>query len=206
MRFVAWVALFAPAAALSAQDWEAGASAGIGLVRGVFVSSARAGFSNAPAFGAYLGQEVSRHVGGEVSYTFRPGDLRLNAGGSKVTFGGQSHLVHYDLLIYSAPTGAAIRPFLSGGGGVRLTRGTGQESAYQPLMEYALLTRTWQVQPLVNLGAGFKVRVSNRLHLRVEVRDFVSPFPSRVIAPAPGLKPGGWLHDIVPLAGLSCSF
>ena len=210
MRPRIWIALLITAAAGFAQSWEAGAAAGSGFNPSSAVTgsagNADAGLAAAPAFGLYLGQDVSARFGGEIRYTFRPGDLRLRSAGTKVTFGGQSHLVHYDLLVYTAPPRSLIRPFLAAGAGARLTRGTGRESSYQPLMQHALLTRTRQVQPVVSLGAGFKMTFGKKLLFRAEFRDYVSPFPTQVIAPAGGAKIDGWLHDIVPLIGLGWTF
>ena len=210
MAFRILIALLVSAAAVFAQGWEAGAAAGSGVALSSTVTgtagSAAAGLTTSPSFGVYVGQDVSRRLGGEIRYTFRPGDLRLRSGGTTVTFGGQSHLVHYDLLVYGAPKSGSIRPFVAIGGGVRLTRGTGREAPYQPLMEHALLTRTPQVQPVASLGAGFKMTVGRKMIFRAEFRDYVSPFPTKVIAPAGGAKIDGWLHDIVPLIGLGWIF
>ncbi len=206
VSFVHGAVLLAAAAVCAAQNWEAGGAAGAGIARGVAISSVTAGPANSPSFAVYLGQDISGRLGGELRYLFRPGDLRLASAGSKAAFGGQSHLVHYDLLLYAAPRGARLRPYLAGGAGARITRGTGEEAAYQPLMEYALLTRTRQVQPLVSLGAGLKLKTAGRVVFRAEVRDYASPFPSQVIAPAPGRKAEGWLHDIVPLGGVGWTF
>jgi len=38
------------------------------------------------------------------------------------------------------------------------------------------------------------------------VRDYITPFPNKVIAPAPGAKVGGWLQDFVPMFGVSWTF
>jgi hypothetical protein len=168
--------------------------------------SATTGLAAVPAFGAYLGQDMHDRIGGRIGYLFRPADLKLSSGNTKVRFGGQSHLVHYDLVIYGKASGVSIRPYLAGGAGVRLTRGTGQESVYQPLWQYAILTKVRQAQPVVALGGGIKVKLSERYALRVEVRDYASPFPREVIAPGPGAKISGWLHDIVPLVSIGRVF
>jgi len=210
MRPRIWIAFLMTAAAALAQSWEVGAAAGFGFNRASTITgpagNADAGLAAAPAFGFYLGQDVSAHWGGEIRYTFRPGDLRVRSEGTEVTFGGQSHLVHYDLLVHGTSPRSRVRPFLAAGAGARLTRGTGRESSYQHLMEHALLTRTRQVQPVASLGAGIKVKLGKKLLLRAEFRDYVSPFPTQVIAPAGGAKIDGWLHDIVPLVGVGWMF
>ena len=198
------------AAACLAQTWEAGGAAGAGFAPGLAASNAAGhattGLANGPAFGAYVGQNMYKRLGGEIRYTFRSGGLHLSAGGTKVAFGGQSHLIEYDVLFYGAPPGSERRPFLVVGAGARITRGTGPEVLYQPLWEYALLTKTRQAQPVVCLGGGFKWKLSERLLLRAEVRDYLSPSPRQVIEPVGETKIRGWLNDIVPLAGISYAF
>jgi hypothetical protein len=210
MRLAIPVLMICTAAVCLAQTWEAGGAAGAAFAPGVTASSpaghATAGLKTSPAFGVYVGQDISDHIGGEIRYTFRPGDLKLSSGSTEVTFGGQSHLVHYDLLIYAGRRGSRLRGFLIGGAGVRVTLGTGQESAYQPLWQYALLTKGSQAQPVASLGGGFKVKLSRNFVLRAEVRDYASPFPKEVITPAAGATISGWLHDIVPMVGFGCVF
>jgi hypothetical protein len=194
------------ASAAFSQNWQAGVAAGGGFARSLPVAGAKADLTRAPVFGAFLGQDVSRYLGGEIRYTLRTGDLRLRAGSTKAVFRGQSHLVHYDVLVHATPPASPVRPFLAAGAGVRVTRGTGAESAYQPLMEYALLTRTRQVQPVISFGGGVKIRAGRRMVVRVELRDYASPFPGEVIAPAPGVHAGNWLHDVTPMIGLGGTF
>ncbi len=189
-----------------AQSWQAGVSAGGGWARSIAVSDSRADLTPAPAFGVFLAQDTGRRLGGEIRYTLRTGDLRLRAGQTTARFRGESHMVHYDVLIHATPRGGKARPFVAAGGGVRVTRGTGVESAYQPLMETALLTRTRQVQPVVSLGGGVKIDAGRRTVIRLEVRDYASPFPDQVIAPAPGIRASNWLHDVTPLIGMGLTF
>jgi hypothetical protein len=90
---------------------------------------------------------------------------------------------------------------------VKVFQGTGVEAAYQPLMQYAYLTKMRQLEPLASFGAGVKYSIAKRVMLRAEVRDYISPFPSQVIAPAMNATFGhGFLHDFVPMVGLSCAF
>lgn len=44
------------------------------------------------------------------------------------------------------------------------------------------------------------------LLLRLEFRDYITPFPSDVVAPAPGARIKGWLQDFVPTVGISVRF
>jgi len=53
---------------------------------------------------------------------------------------------------------------------------------------------------------SFKYAIRPRVLLRIEVRDYFSRFPTRVIAPAPGSHLAGWLHDVVPMVGITFVF
>jgi hypothetical protein len=50
------------------------------------------------------------------------------------------------------------------------------------------------------------VPLGQHAFLRTEFRDYVTPFPKKVITPATGAKVSGWLHDIVPMVGIGFSF
>jgi hypothetical protein len=202
-------ALLVLAAACAAQNWEVGGLAGYGAFKNVGLSSpvgsASTGFKPGAGFGAVVGQNLYPRISGEMRYTYAMSDLKLSAAGQEVTFAGRSHIIHYDLLFHGAKRGAPVRPFVAAGGGLRLYRGTGAEAAYQPLNNYAILTRTQEVKPLVSVGAGVKWTVAPRVIMRVEFRDYMTPFPKQVIAPVRG-DISGWIHDFVPLAGITFSF
>ena len=114
--------------------------------------------------------------------------------------------MHYDFLLHFAPSEAHIRPFVAAGAGVKVYSGTGKEQAFQPLSNIGLLTRTNQLEPLVSVGAGLKVSLAKAMLLRLEVHDYLTPFPKNVIAPAQGAKISGWLSDFVVSGGLSFLF
>lgn len=203
-------AVLAMAPVVTAQTWEAGGAAAAGFYNHQAVSSAagraEAGLGRGPVVSGFFAHNLYRNVGAEIRYTFQPNDLELSSGGKRVTFRGLSHAVHYDCVVYVRPRESLLRPFLAGGAGFKQYRGTGRESAWQPLGNFALLTRTQEWQPLVSVGAGLKFVLGPGLAARVEFRDYLTPFPRTVIAPAPGARVGGWLHAIVPLAGFSFSF
>lgn len=184
--------------------------AGGGFTNGVTVSngigSATTGFANGLATGAILGQNLYSRFGGELHYTVDFSDLRISGSGQSATFKGQTHSVHYDILVYGRPRGARLRPFAIAGGGMRDFRGVGTESPYQPLSNFALLTKTGQWTPVVTFGGGIKYTIAPRVLLRVEVQDYFSRFPTQVIAPAPGAHLSGWLNDLVPMAGITFVF
>jgi hypothetical protein len=133
-------------------------------------------------------------------------NLKLASGGTSTTFSGQSHAFYYDVLIRTARRESRAQVFGAVGGGMKIFRGTGREQAFQPLSEFAYLTKTQQVQPMVSAGGGVKFKLSPHVSMRVEVRDFITPFPKEVITPAPGAKIGRMLHNIVPMFGISYDY
>lgn len=202
--------LLASGPAAFAQKWEVGVAGGGNFYTTQAVKSAianaDAGFSNGFVASAWLGNNTASTISGELRYDYERNDLKLNSGGTNVTFGGQSNAIHYDLVMHFAPSESHIRPFVSAGAGVKVFSGIGKEQDFQPLSNIALLTKTSQVEALVSVGGGVKVAISPAVQLRLEAHDFLSPFPKNVIAPAPGATIGGWLQDFVVMAGLSFSF
>lgn len=193
-----------------AQQWEVGGAGGIGIYKNATIQgtggSADAGFKTGPTVGAFATQNLYNHLSGEFRYMFQFSDLKVSSGGTEVTFGGQSHAVHYDVLFLAGDREAAVRPYAAAGAGIKLFRGTGEQHAVQDLIQYAALTHTQQVEPLVTFGGGVKIRVGRRTFLYAEGRDYLTPFPTKVVAPVPPSKLGGWLHDFVPMLGLSIGF
>jgi hypothetical protein len=92
------------------------------------------------------------------------------------------------------------------GAGLRIFRGTGTEEAYQPLYQFGYLTKTQQLKPMASVGAGVRFTLAHHFYLRTEFRDFITPFPTQVIAPAPGAKFGSILQDFVPMVAFSYEF
>ncbi len=196
--------------ALYAQRWELGAGAA-----GTFYTSrsvtagslkASAGFNSGWGASAWLGNDISNWVGGEIRYMYQENDLKLQEGGTTYNFGGRSNTIHYDFLLYGAPRGKKVRPFVAFGAGMRGYSGTGREIPVQPLSRFAFLTRTSEWVPLVSLGAGIKFIPNKRMAFRAEFRDYLTPVPSQVIAPAPGAKLSGWYNNFVALFGVSVLF
>ena len=194
----------------AAQQWEIGGALGYGIYTHQTVersnAQAKAGFRHGLAFGIVGGQDLYRYVGGELRYTYRDSDPKLSSNGTDVRFAGEAHAIHYDFLINAAPKGSRIRPFLATGLGIKVFRGTGLETAFQPLNNLAVYTRVREVKPLISLGAGIRIAVSRHLTMRLDVRDYITPFPAQVIAPVPGARLTGWLHDFVPMVGVGVVF
>jgi len=193
-----------------AQKWEFGGVGGGGFISNVNVTapsgSATAGFQPGLAAGAFLSENLYSHLSGEIRYEYRQNDLYLQSGGTKVTFSGNAHMLHYDLLYHTNRKGARAQAFVAAGAGLKIFRGTGAPQAFQPLYQFGFLTRTQQLKPMASVGAGLRFNITNRVFMRVEVRDFISPFPQNVIAAPSGVKYGSILNDIVPMAGISYMF
>jgi hypothetical protein len=193
-----------------AENWEIGGGAGGGFYNSLTATSsagqAAAGIARGPAFTVYLGQSLYPHFSGEIRYAYGSGDLTLDSGGAEARFRSVSHAFHYDVLVHPARARGRLRPFLAAGGGCKLFRGTGEESAYQPLSSFALLTQTQQWEPVVTAGGGVELLLSRHVKLRAELLDYMSPMPSKVITPAPGATLGGWLHQLTPFLVLGYGF
>lgn len=204
---VAIVAFAFSGRATMAQNWELGVNAGTGFLNNIPVTGALGSgsltFSSGYSAGAFLSQHLYPFVSGEVRYSYRSSDLELRSGTTGLVFNTVSHLIHYDVLIHVRERGTSVRPFFAVGAGARVYEGKGQEQAFQPLSHLALLTRTRDIKPLISLGAGTSVRLSEHVYLRLEFRDLVTPFPKRIATPAPGSAIGGYVHDVVPMVAIS---
>lgn len=90
--------------------------------------------------GAVVGEDLYEHVGGEFRYTYQDGDPFLAARGTQVNTQGQSHAFHYDLLVYTQPQEARLRPYFAVGLGAKLFVASGPAPVVQPLADIATLT------------------------------------------------------------------
>jgi hypothetical protein len=168
--------------------------------------TADAGFKSGFAGGVAFGNNMYKLVGGEVRYTYQKHDMKLDSSSTHFTFGAESHSVHYDLLVHATPRGSHVRPYLAAGGGVKFFRGTGKETATQPLQNIAVLTHTHQVEGLISVGGGVKFEISQSAMIRIDVHDYISPVPQDLLAPVPPGKISGWLHNFVPVVGVAFTF
>ena len=197
-----------PVPRAAAQQWEVGAVGGGSFyvdraVQAASGVSGQAGFQPGFVAGGFIAHNTTGRLGGEIRYLFEKADMRLSSGGTTYTFGARSHLVHYDLVIHANSVEDRVRPFVAVGGGMKGYFGTGTERAVQPLNSLAILSHTSQWQPMLSIGAGIKCRLGSRLMVRAEVRDYITRVPKDVFLPSPGASLGGWLHDIVPMFGIS---
>ena len=193
-----------------AQKWEFGGGIGGGFYTSEDVTapggSASAKIQSNISGSAWLDNNGEGRWGGELRYDYQAGDFQLSQGGTQATFAAHSQAIHYDFMYHFTGTEATIRPFVAAGAGVKIYRGSGAQVVYQPLSNFALLTQGQDLVPLVSAGGGVKIKVATHLALRLEVHDYLTPFPKQVIAPAANAKVSGWLQDIVPMAGLGFTF
>ena len=192
-----------------AQDYEIGLGIGFGFYRDLTISSAggtaQAGFGPRFALSAAAGHNWGQHFSTEARYTYQDGDLELKSTGREANLDGDAHSLLGELLFYGAGRKSRIRPFAGAGFGVKIYRGTGSAGP-QPLQNFATLQPATQARALVTFGGGVKYALSDRWLLRLDLRDYATPFPTGVIAPTTSSRLSGWLHDFVPVLGISRTF
>ncbi|MBM3787224.1 MAG: hypothetical protein FJW30_22940 [Acidobacteria bacterium] len=145
-------------------------------------------------------------ISGEIRYDMLRNDMILEGGGSKVSFSGDSHAVHYDMHFHLKENGEKIRPYVIVGGGIKLYRGTGTSRAFQPLSQAAVLTAGNEIAGLLTFGFGVKMQLTERVGLRFDFRDNLTKFPKKLIAPNRATGGDGWVHNFAPSAGVSLLF
>ncbi len=190
-----------------AQSWEVGGGVGGGFYTAQNVTSgsgsASAKIQTGVVGSVWLGNTWQGRWSGELRYDYGMGDLALSSGGTSATFGARTQQFHYDIMWHATSSESRIRPYVGAGAGIKLYQGTGTQVAYQPLSNFALLTQQQDLTPLVSAGAGVKFQLSPHVQIRLDVHDYLTPFPKNVITPNYGAKVGGWLQDIVPMIGIS---
>jgi len=192
-------------------EWEVGAIGGYGYAPHLTVSnktgSANTGIRHGAEVGVFAGEDMYNYWSGEVRYLYRFDNLKLSSGNIKAAnFSAHTHIITADFLGHFRERGARMRPFIAFGGGAKVFVGTGIESAAQPLGNLAALTATRETVGMVDVGAGIKMNLRNHVRFRVEMRDYISPAPKNLIAPAPGASLRGILNDIQGLVGISATW
>jgi hypothetical protein len=185
-----------------AQSWEVGGGFYTSDTVTSPAGSASAKIQTGLAGSAWVGNTWQGRWSGELRYDYGMGDLALSQGGTKATFGAHTQQFHYDLMWHATSSESRIRPYVAVGAGVKLYQGVGAQMAYQPLSNVALLTQQQDLTPMVSAGAGVKFQISSHFQLRMDVHDYLTPFPKNVITPNGG-RVGGWLQDFVPMIGIS---
>lgn len=193
-----------------AQRWQLGGTLGYGLYHGGAViapaGKAEAGVRNRFAAGFLASEDVHPYISGEIRYLYQDGDPFLEFGGKKSNIQGQSHAFHYDVVVHSRPSGARLRPYVSIGGGAKLYVVSGPAPRPQPFAAIATLTTNDQAKVLVTAGLGLKYAWRDHVALRVELRDYITTFPRRLIAPAESATARGIFHQFTPMLGVAWMF
>lgn len=193
-----------------AQKYEFGVNGGVSFYDKKTVTNPRGdadvGFKTGYVAGFSLGHNMYKLIGGEIRYTFLNNGMKIESGSTKATFGAQAHAFHYDLLIHATDPDSGIRPYVAIGGGMKHYRGTGEEQPFQPLSNIAILTKTNDTKGMVSVGGGVKVQLTRRMWLRLDVHDYLTPFPKNVITPASGSAVSGWFNNLVGTGGLTFTF
>ena len=190
-----------------AQNLEVGGSAGFGFYRSVAISgptgSGSAAFGPRFVLGAVAGKSFAEHLAIEGRYTYQDGDLQILGRGEEANLDGDSSAVLVELVYSLFGRHASLRPYFATGGGVRVYRGTQSPAADEPLKDLALLHHATEAVALVSYGGGVKRHFAGHWWVRIDLRDYVTPFPMQVISAAPRFHLNGWLHDFVPTLGLT---
>ncbi len=190
-----------------AQPFEFGGMAGYGVYRNATVDApagtASAGIRNRFVAGAVWGEDLYEHLSGELRYLYQDGDPFVSAGTSQGNVQGQSHALHYDLLFELAPREARLRPYFAVGGGGKYYRVTGPPPVTQPLPQIVTLTTRSQFSALFTGGVGVRYEIVNRVFLRADFLDYITPFPTKLFRPAPFGTDRGLFHQFTPTIGIS---
>jgi len=204
MRFTFLLAL--AAACCSAADWEATGAVGFGLYHPlgytVPAGQADAGIGPRYALDAEVGRRLSDRFAVRVAYTFQDGDFELHATGRKTAFDANAHAIHGDLVFYPLRRSSALRPYLAAGAGAKFYNGI-EKPAPRPLEEFGSFRDGIDARGLVTFGGGIEWAIASHWAVRLDLRDYATPFPTSVIVPAPGNNLSGWLHDFVSTVGIT---
>lgn len=188
-------------------QWEIGGAGGYGIYRNATIfappGKATTGVKDRFTVSGFIAENRYEWLSGEFRYTYHDGDPFIEAGGVRANIQGQSHAFHYDGLFHFRPRRAVVRPYVSVGVGAKQYVVTGPENPSQPLGVIGKLTSVNEWKPLLAAGGGMKVRVSDHVALRLDFRDYVTPFPKKVITPVPFATARGLLQQFTPMVGIS---
>ena len=199
--------LFGACSPAAAQGWEAGGAAGFGFYHSVAIEGpdgrGSAGFGPRFVLSAVAGKSFAEHLAIEGRYIYQDGDLQILGRGEEANLDGDSSALSSELVYSLFGRRASLRPYFAAGGGVKVYRGTQNPAPDEPLMDLALLHHATQAVGLVSYGGGVKWHFAEHWWLRFDLRDYVTPFPTKLISEPAGAHLNGWLHDFVPMLGLS---
>ena len=192
-----------------ADDWELGGAGGFGFYHYANISapagSAGVALGSRLTLAGVAGKDFPHHLGGEFRFTYQDGDAELISGRQRTTRDGYSEGTHVDLLVYPSQRASHLKPFLSLGTGFKYYKATAP-AAGLPLANFSALNVASQAEPLITLGGGIKYAFRRHWLLRLDFRDYTTPYPGNLITLAPGAKLNGWVHSFVFLVGVSHAF
>ena len=201
------------AAGAFAQQWEIGGNVGGSFLPGRVRHRAHGlGNHGLPrrgiAAGVWLGQRISRHIGGEVRYNFMQSNLKLESGGTSTNFLGPDPR---DLLRHPDPHGPAKES--------RAQSYRGRRRRHEDLPRHGQGSRLPAAQPvrLPHQDAGSEADAE--LRRRHEVQACPARVDARRGPRFPDAVPEGsdhararrqrsaaMLHNIVPMVGISYEY
>lgn len=209
-RILAIAALCAGACLAQEQQYELSGTIGYGLYRHATVFSgdgtATAGVRNRFAAGVVFTDDMYQHLSGEIRYLYQDGNPYVKFGGVLAQVQGQSHAINYDLLFHFRPRRERLRPYLAAGLGAKDYVLTGPEPFPQPFPNVATITNQNQWRLLYSAGGGVKYEWGKYVVLRVDFRDYFTPFPKGVIVPAPHGTDRGIFEQFTPMFGVGYRF
>jgi hypothetical protein len=190
------------------QQWELGAGSGYGFYRNASIDSpagsANAGFRDNYVITAWFGQDLYEHVSGEFRYTYQNGGPFIQAGGLQTGLKGQSNAFHYDALFHFRRRHVSIRPYLAAGVGAKIYVVSGPAILFQPLSPIGVVTTNDETKFLGSVGGGITLSLGSRVRIRLDFRDYITGFPSKLIVPRGSSN--GILHQLTPMAGFAFAF
>jgi hypothetical protein len=193
-----------------AQNWEIGGGVGYSWYHNGSITSsagtATAGIRNRILATAVITENLYEHFSGEIRYVYNDGPTFLQSSGVSGDIRAQSHSFSYDMLAHLNPRESRIRPYLAGGVGARYYETTGRAPIPQPVPHIAALVPTTQWKALFNFGGGVKIRVTEHIIFRADLRDYLTPFPDRLFLPVANATTHGILQQITPMFGVSAGF
>lgn len=210
----AWIWGFSLAIVLSraclAQPFEIGAVAGYAWDHDASIrspsGSVDAGFKPGFVGGAVFGEDPYEYIGGEVRWLYRVGGPQLTAPGIKVSAGGYTNLVYYDLLVHLSRREKKVRPYIAGGAGVKVYTSRDTTVLGQPLQNFAVIAKGTEAEALISVGAGVQYDVHRRLRLRFDFHVYMAPAPDDLFRVPSLAAVHGWEYDFAPAVTVSYVF
>ena len=189
------------------QNWEFGGTIGYGIYRGGSIyapgAQATASIRNRFTAGVVIGEDLYDYVSGEIRYLYQDGHPFIRYNGVRTDIQGQSHAITYDLLFHFAKHDKRLRPYVSGGFGLKGYVIAGPAPNPQPIPNIVALNTTDVWKFAFSPGGGVKYRLLPHMLLRADFRDYITTFPKSQITPAGSNTARGIFEQFTPMFGLS---